>query len=62
MRCVMTTLAQPGLPADRETLRTIAASNRIEIAGLGSWACAGVYADVASPGSVRTGDPVLVSA
>jgi uncharacterized protein YcbX len=60
MRCVMTTLAQPELPADRDTLRTIAAHNRIEIAGLGSWACAGVYADVAQPGTIRTGDPVTV--
>ena len=56
MRCVMTTLPQQDLPRDRETLRTIAAHNRLEIAGLGQWACAGVYGDVAAPGRVRVGD------
>lgn len=60
MRCVMTTLPQQDLPADRETLRAIAANNRIEIAGLGRWACAGVYGDVAAPGPVRVGDPVVL--
>ena len=60
MRCVMTTLPQEELAADRETLRTIAAHNRIEITGLGQWACAGVYGDVASPGTVRVGDAVTV--
>jgi uncharacterized protein len=58
MRCVMTTLAQPDLPKDRVLLQTIARHNRIEIPGLGHWACAGVYAGVAAPGSVRVGDPV----
>jgi uncharacterized protein YcbX len=56
MRCVMTTLPQGGLPRDAETLRTIARHNRVEIPGLGTWACAGVYADVAAGGEVRIGD------
>jgi hypothetical protein len=60
MRCVMTTLAQDDLPQDRLTLRTIAQNNRVEIMGFGTWACAGAYADVASPGTVRVGDPVVV--
>jgi uncharacterized protein YcbX len=60
MRCVMTTLAQDELPRDRGTLRTIATENRIEIAGLGHWACAGVYANVDAPGDVRVGDPVTL--
>ncbi len=60
MRCVMTTLAQGGLPEDRGTLRTVARHHRLEIPGLGTWACAGVYADVADEGVVRTGDPVTV--
>lgn len=58
MRCVMTTLAQPGLPQDRRTLRALTAANRIELPGLGHWACAGVYADVEQPGTVRVGDEV----
>lgn len=58
MRCVMTTLAQPGLKADRSSLRAIADHNRIEIPGLGTWACAGAYGGVLNPGDVRIGDPV----
>jgi uncharacterized protein YcbX len=58
MRCVMTTLAQGDLPADREILRAVARSNRREITGLGTWACAGVYATVTSPGRIHVGDPV----
>lgn len=60
MRCVMTTLPQEDLPRDRETLRTIAAHNQVEIAGLGVWACAGVYGGVDAPGAVRLGDPVVL--
>jgi uncharacterized protein YcbX len=58
MRCVMTTLAQRGLGADRETLRVIAAHNRVAIEGFGTWACAGVYADVTAPGDVHVGDRI----
>ncbi|HMG40151.1 MAG TPA: MOSC N-terminal beta barrel domain-containing protein [Acidimicrobiales bacterium] len=62
MRCVMTTLAQEELPRDRRTLRTIAAHNRVEIAGFGTWACAGVYCEVQAGGRVRVGDHVRVQA
>jgi uncharacterized protein YcbX len=58
MRCIMTTLAQEELPKDPSLLRTIAAHNRLEIGGLGSWACAGVYGDAAAPGTVTVGDEV----
>lgn len=61
MRCIMTTLAQEDLPEDRATLRAIAANNRVEITGWGTWACAGVYGDVAAPGTVRVGDAVTLS-
>ncbi|WP_214404388.1 MOSC domain-containing protein [Pseudonocardia lacus] len=60
MRCVMTTLAQGELPEDRDTLRTIARTNRRTIEGMGTWACAGVYADISRPGTVRRGDPAEV--
>src|SRR5204863_8669805 len=50
MRCVITTLEQEELPRDRETLRTIAEHNRVDIPGYGVWACAGAYADVAATG------------
>jgi len=55
MRCVMTTLAQEDLPEDRGTLRTVASHNRIEIPGLGTWACAGAYADVVGEGRLALG-------
>jgi hypothetical protein len=60
MRCVMTTLAQEDLPRDRRTLQVIARTNRVEIPGLGTWACAGVYADFAAAGTVSVGDTVTV--
>lgn len=61
MRCVMTTLRHGDVaPADRATLQTIAAANRVEIPGLGTWACAGVYADVTSPGTLSVGATVTV--
>ncbi|GAC1378193.1 MAG: MOSC domain-containing protein [Acidimicrobiales bacterium] len=56
MRCVMTTLAQPGLERDRRTLQGIATQNRVEIPGIGTWACAGGYATVSRDGTVRVGD------
>jgi uncharacterized protein YcbX len=62
MRCIMTTLAQEDLPRDPSLLRTVAAANRLEIAGLGTWACAGVYGDAAAPGIVSVGDAVRVDA
>ena len=31
-----------------------------DIPGLGTWACAGVYAAVTTPGTVRVGDEVTV--
>jgi uncharacterized protein YcbX len=58
MRCIMTTLAQRDLAADPSTLRTLAKQHRRDIPGLGTWACAGVYAGVASGGTVRVGDLV----
>ena len=56
MRCVMTTLAQGDLPRDPATLRTIAKHNRVEIPGLGTWACAGAYADVTGSGELTVGE------
>jgi Uncharacterized Fe-S protein len=56
MRCVMTTLAQGELPVDADTLRAIAKHNRLEIPDMGTWACAGVYADVDAAGDVQVGD------
>lgn len=59
-RCVMTTLAQEDLPKDTDILRTLARHNRIQVAE-GSWLpCAGVYAEVVTRGTVRTGGGVAL--
>jgi uncharacterized protein len=54
-RCVMTTLAQGDLPRDNGVLRTLARHNRLAVGGQPS-PCAGVYAVVESPGTLREGD------
>lgn len=59
-RCVMTTLAQEDLPQDTNVLRTLVHHNRMQVGDLGQFPCAGVYAVVAAPGTVRTGDHVTV--
>jgi MOSC domain-containing protein len=59
-RCVMTTLAQEELPKDTEVLRTLARHNRIQIGDAGLFPCAGVYAVVEAPGTLRTGDRVTL--
>src|SRR5260370_12168064 len=43
-RCVMTTLAQDGLPQDTDVLRTLLGQNRAPVAELGQVPCAGVGA------------------
>jgi uncharacterized protein YcbX len=60
-RCVMTTLAQPGLGVDRDILRTVARHNRAEFPGVGVFACLGVYARVDFGGTIRIGDIVELS-
>lgn len=55
-RCVMTTVAQPGLDHDPGILRA-AATNRRAF-DVGTLACAGAYAEVVTPGLVRVGDHV----
>ena len=58
-RCVMTTLAQDDLPRDTDVLRTLFRHNRVQVGSRGQLPCAGVYAVVAAPGTVRTGDRVV---
>jgi uncharacterized protein YcbX len=59
-RCVMTTLAQEELPADREVLRTLARHNRVEMEGVGRFTCLGAYATVVEAGHVAVGDSVAL--
>jgi uncharacterized protein YcbX len=58
MRCTMTTVARDGMAQDRTQLQAIARHNRLEIAGMGTWACAGVYATITGAGPVALGDAV----
>jgi MOSC domain-containing protein len=58
-RCVMTTVAQPGLPQDPTILKSLVKHNRQDVAGWGLYPCAGVYATVALPGKIRKGAPVM---
>jgi uncharacterized protein len=60
-RCVMTTLAQEELPKDSDVLRTLTRYNRVQVAGAGRFPCAGVYAVVVTPGTLRTGDEVTLA-
>ena len=57
-RCVMTTLAQNGIPKDTSVLRTLVQHNSLDIMGAGNYPCAGVYAVVATEGSVSINDIV----
>ncbi|MFC8131592.1 MOSC domain-containing protein [Streptomyces sp. NPDC057302] len=50
-RCVMTTQAQRGLPADSRILKTLTATRGM---------CVGVYADVVTPGTLALGAEVTV--
>jgi uncharacterized protein len=60
-RCVMTTVAQEGLPRDPQILKTLAQNNRLDVAGDGLYPCAGVYAVVTSTGAIRIGDRVSLN-
>ena len=60
-RCVMTTLAQEDLPQDTDVLRTLIRHNRVQVGDLGQFPCAGVYAVIATPGTVRVGAPVVLN-
>ena len=60
-RCVMTTLAQDELPADSDVLRTLVGHNKIQVGDLGQFPCAGVYAAVTVPGTVQSGDRVVLN-
>jgi uncharacterized protein YcbX len=60
-RCVMTTLAQGDLAADRNVLRTISKYNGLDILGTGTpYPCLGVYADASTGGEIAVGDTVTI--
>lgn len=61
-RCAVPTLAHGALPRDPDALRTVARHNRVDVLGLKTEPCAGVYARVLRPGTVSTGDDVRLRA
>jgi uncharacterized protein YcbX len=60
-RCVMTTLAQEELPQDGDILRTLTRHNRLDVGGASRFPCAGVYAVVEAPGTLRAGQGVALT-
>jgi uncharacterized protein len=61
-RCAVPTLAHGDLPRNTEALRVLARHNRITpMESMDPEPCAGVYAEVLTPGRVHTGDPVWLS-
>ncbi|MER5927440.1 MOSC domain-containing protein [Streptomyces mirabilis] len=58
-RCAVPTLAHGALPRDAAALRVLAGHNRvIPLESMEPQPCAGVYAQVLSPGPIQLGDPV----
>ena len=60
-RCIMTTVAQPGLDEDKGVLQAIAKHNKRDFQGMGNFACLGVYARVATSGTISVGDELIAS-
>ena len=60
-RCVMVTLAQDDLPKDTDILRALVRNNKVQLGDLGAFPCVGVYAIVASAGTIRIGDKVTLN-
>ena len=59
-RCVVPTLPLEDLPDDPSILRSVAASNSVDLGDFGTLPCVGVYADVIQPGRIRQGDRVRI--
>jgi len=59
-RCVMITMRQEDLPEDRDIMRTLMQHNRLDIGEATPQPCAGVYANVSTPGAVAVGDRVTL--
>lgn len=57
-RCIMTTVAQPGLDDDKSVLQTIAKHNKRDFGGMGNFACLGIYAQVLRSGVISVGDTI----
>jgi hypothetical protein len=52
------TLEHGDLPRAPQAVRPLLERNRVDVPGFGVLPCAGVYAEVLSGGTIRTGDAV----
>ena len=59
-RCAVPTLEHGDLPRRPEAVRRLLTENRIDVPGFGVLPCAGVYATVVEPGTLRIGQPVAL--
>jgi uncharacterized protein YcbX len=59
-RCAVPTLEHGTLPRAPHAVRTLMASNRVDVPGFGTLPCAGCYAEVVRSGSVHVGDEVTL--
>jgi uncharacterized protein YcbX len=59
-RCAVPTLEHGPLGRAPHAVRTLMTENRVEVPGFGMLPCAGCYAEVVRPGTVRVGDRVTV--
>ncbi len=62
LRCIVPTLSLTDLPPNLEILRALARHHRVDVGGLGRFACLGAYASVLREGTVRLNDPVKITA
>lgn len=60
-RCAVPTLEHGSLPRAPHAVRTPMAENRVDVPGFGVLPCAGVYAEVIVPGTVRVGDSAALT-
>ncbi len=60
-RCAVPTLEHGDLGPNKKALTPLLTENRREVPGFGVLPCAGAYAEVVRPGTVRVGDAVSVA-
>mgnify|MGYP001828891822 CR=1 FL=1 len=60
-RCIMTSVAQPGLPRDNRILQSIAREHRVLTDDVGPMPCAGLFSEVAAAGVIAAGDTVAIA-
>ena len=63
LRChvLSASFPQDELAKDTDILRTLARHDRLQVGATGQFPCAGAYAVVAAPGTMRTGDRVALA-